>query len=86
MRADPSEMRHKTRAVVPEDIDIVLYCGSRNSFVSAREAAMMRRKGVRRIRVLEGGLAAWKAPGFPLSSELADPDAELKRLGIELLP
>lgn len=86
VRADPREIRYKTRVVVPEHIELVLYCGSRNSFVSARVAAAMRKKGVRRIQVLEGGLTAWKARGFPLSTELADPYAEMKRLGIGMFP
>jgi rhodanese-related sulfurtransferase len=86
VRADPKNLRRKTRVVVPQDVDLVLYCGSKNSFVSARVAAAMRRKGIRRIRVLEGGLAAWKARGFPLGSEFAEPYAEMKRLGIEMFP
>jgi len=86
MRADPKRMRRKTHVVVPQDVDLVLYCGSKNSFVSARVAAAMRKRGIRRIRVLEGGLAAWKARGFPLGSEFAEPYAEMKRLGIEMFP
>jgi membrane protein DedA with SNARE-associated domain/rhodanese-related sulfurtransferase len=86
VRVDPREMRQKTRFVMPEGIDIVLYCGSRNSFVSARVATVMRRNGVRRIRVLDGGLAAWNSHGFPLTTELADPYREMKRLGIDTFP
>jgi rhodanese-related sulfurtransferase len=83
VRADPKTMRRKTRV----DVDLVLYCGSKNSFVIARVAAAMRRKGFRRIRVLEGGLAAWKSRGFPLGSEVAEPYAEMNRLGmIEMFP
>jgi membrane protein DedA with SNARE-associated domain/rhodanese-related sulfurtransferase len=86
VRADPLDMRLKTRIVMPKDLDLVLYCGSRNSFVSTRVAAAMHKKGIRRIRVLQGGLAAWKALGFPLSTVLADPYTEMKRLGIEMFP
>jgi 3-mercaptopyruvate sulfurtransferase SseA len=86
VRADPAEMRHKTRVVIPEDVDLVLYCGSKNSFVSARVAAAMRKKGVHRIRILEGGLAAWKFRGFPLSMEFADPYTEMERLGVAMFP
>ena len=86
VRADPKSMRRKTRFAVPQGVDLVLYCGSKNSFVSARVAAAMRKKGIRRIRVLEGGLAAWKAHGFPLGSVFAEPYAEMKRLGIEMSP
>ncbi len=86
VRVDPGQMRRKTHVVIPADIDLVLYCGSRNSFVSARVAAAMRKKGVHRIRVLEGGLAAWKFKGFPLSMEFADPYAEMERLGVTMFP
>jgi 3-mercaptopyruvate sulfurtransferase SseA len=46
----------------------------------------MRKMGIRRILVLKGGLAAWKAHGFPLSTPFVDPYAEMKRLGIEMFP
>jgi 3-mercaptopyruvate sulfurtransferase SseA len=45
-------------------MDPVLYSESKNSFVSARVATALRKKGVRQIRVLVGGLTAWKARGF----------------------
>jgi len=86
VRADPQRMRQGRRIVMPKDLDLVLYCGSKNSFVSARAALAMRKHGIRRIHVLQGGLAAWKALGFPLSTELADPNAEMKRLGIQIFP
>jgi membrane protein DedA with SNARE-associated domain/rhodanese-related sulfurtransferase len=86
LRADPTELRRKRRVVVPENVDLVLYCGSKNSFVSARVALRLREHGIRRIRILEGGLSAWKDLGFPMSTELADPQAEMERLGIEAYP
>jgi membrane protein DedA with SNARE-associated domain/rhodanese-related sulfurtransferase len=86
VRVDPGQMRRRTHVVIPADIELVLYCGSKNSFVSARVAAAMRKKGVRRIRVLEGGLAAWRSRGFPLSVAFADPHAEMERLGIQMFP
>jgi membrane protein DedA with SNARE-associated domain/rhodanese-related sulfurtransferase len=84
VRLDPLELRRKKRVVVPDDLDLVLYCASKNSYVSARVAIAMRRDGVQRVLVLSGGLSAWKALGFPLSSVIADPDAELVRLGIQV--
>jgi membrane protein DedA with SNARE-associated domain/rhodanese-related sulfurtransferase len=86
VRINPLEIRRKRRIVMPADLDLVLYCRSKNSFVSARVAAAMRKKGIQRIHVLAGGLAAWKALGFPISAEFADPRAELLRLGIEMFP
>jgi membrane protein DedA with SNARE-associated domain/rhodanese-related sulfurtransferase len=86
VRLDPRELRRKKRVTVPDGLDLILYCSSKNSFVSARVAATMRNHGVRRVLILSGGLAAWKALGFPLSSVTADPNAELARLGIEVIP
>jgi membrane protein DedA with SNARE-associated domain/rhodanese-related sulfurtransferase len=86
VRLDPNEVRRKNLFVVPENLDLVLYCSSKNSFVSARVAVAMRRHGIQRVLVLSGGLAAWKALGFPLSFVSADPDAELARLGIQVMP
>jgi rhodanese-related sulfurtransferase len=86
VRLDPSELRRKKLFVVPENLDVILYCSSKNSFVSARVAVAMRRHGIQRVLVLSGGLTAWKALGFPLSSVSADTDAELGRLGIEVIP
>lgn len=71
---------------MPANVDLVLYCGSKNSFVSARVAAAMRKHGVLNIRVLTGGLAAWRALKFPLSMESLDAEAEMTRLGIEASP
>ena len=83
VRVDPVKMRDDGRLVrLPDDLDLVLYCGSKNSFVSARVAATMRKRGARRIRVLDGGLDAWKELGYPLSHELVDPLTEFARLGI----
>lgn len=86
MRVDPRELRKKRRIVMPPELDLVLYCGSGSGFASARVAAIMRKRGIARIHVLAGGLKAWKASGYPLSLELADPQAEMIRLGVELFP
>ena len=34
--ADLGKVRHRTRIVMPEAMDLVLYCESKDSFVSAR--------------------------------------------------
>lgn len=86
VRLDPPELRRKKRIHVPDDVDVVVYCRSRNSFVSARVAATMRKHGIQRVRVLKGGIEAWKALGFPVSDKFADPQTELERLGMEMIP
>ena len=73
VRLDPLELRRKKRVVMPPDVNLVLYCRSKNSFVSARVAAEMRKHGVDNIYVLAGGLEGWKALGFPLSTDFAAP-------------
>ena len=45
VRLDPLEIRRKKRIVIPSDVNLVLYCRSRNSFVSARVAVAMRKHG-----------------------------------------
>lgn len=85
-RGDPTQMRRRMRILIPEDVSLVVYCQSTNSFVSARVATALRKRGVTRIRVLEGGLDAWRASGLHVSSTLRDPLAEMKRLGIETYP
>jgi membrane protein DedA with SNARE-associated domain/rhodanese-related sulfurtransferase len=86
VRLDPLEIRRKKRIVIPSDVNLVLYCRSRNSFVSARVAVAMRKHGIQNIYVLKGGLEAWKGLGFPLTEHFADMEAEVARLGIEVTP
>ena len=86
VRLDPREIRRKKHIHLPDDVSVVIYCRSKNSFASARVAAAMRKHGIQGVQVLAGGLDAWKALGFPLSAEFADPLTELKRLGVEVDP
>jgi 3-mercaptopyruvate sulfurtransferase SseA len=67
-------------------VNLVLYCRSRNSFVSAPVAVAMRKHGIHNIHVLAGGLEAWKGLGFPLTEQFADVEAEVARLGMEVSP
>jgi membrane protein DedA with SNARE-associated domain/rhodanese-related sulfurtransferase len=86
VRLDPLEIRRKKRFHIPDDVSVVIYCRTRNSFASARVAAAMRKHGMERVQVLAGGLEAWKALGLPLSDKFADSQTELDRLGIEVQP
>jgi membrane protein DedA with SNARE-associated domain/rhodanese-related sulfurtransferase len=86
VRLDPLEIRRKKRFVIPDDVNPVIYCRSRNSFVSARVAVAMRKHGIHNIHILEGGLEAWKRLGFPLSEHFADIEAETARLGMQVSP
>lgn len=86
VRLDPLQIRHKRRIYMSANVELVLYCSSKNSFVSARVAAAMRKHGIQRIRVLAGGLAAWKALQYPLQIGSVDPEVEMARLGIVMFP
>src|SRR5271170_2151399 len=86
IRLEPLEIRRRKQIHVPDDVALVIYCRSRDSFVSARVAVAMRKHGIRRVQILDGGLEAWKALGFSLSEKFADPQTELNRLGIEVQP
>jgi membrane protein DedA with SNARE-associated domain/rhodanese-related sulfurtransferase len=46
--------------------DVVLYCASPNEATSVRVALQLKRKGISRVRPLEGGLAAWMALNLPV--------------------
>jgi membrane protein DedA with SNARE-associated domain len=54
-------------AELPRDRDVVLYCRCPNEASSARVALLLRRRGVTRVRPLEGGLDAWIELGLPLN-------------------
>ena len=86
VRLEPAEIRRKKQIQVPDDVNVVIYCRSKNSFVSARVAVAMRKHGIRKIHLLAGGVEAWKASGFPVSNTFADPKTELERLGVEMTP
>jgi hypothetical protein len=82
----------RSRAPLPwrmrilSDVNLVVYCRSRNSFVSARVGVAMRKHGLHNVHVLTGGLKAWKGLGFPLTEQFADIEAEVARLGMEVSP
>jgi membrane protein DedA with SNARE-associated domain/rhodanese-related sulfurtransferase len=83
VRIDPARLRSRPHAVVPGDIDIVLYCSSKNELTSARVAAALQKRGIDRVWVLEGGLEAWRAENRPVSL-LSSVEEVAERLGIEL--
>ncbi|MGC3974109.1 MAG: VTT domain-containing protein [Nitrospira sp.] len=57
------EHRHQE---IPRDRDIVLYCSCPNEVSSARTAFLLKKKGIHRVRPLEGGLDAWRERQFPV--------------------
>jgi rhodanese-related sulfurtransferase len=62
----PPEEVLKTPTLLPRDEDIVVYCtcpGDKTSLSVLRRALAL---GFTRIKFLTGGLAAWKARGYPV--------------------
>jgi membrane protein DedA with SNARE-associated domain/rhodanese-related sulfurtransferase len=86
VRVDPSRLRTIPHFVVPEGVDIVLYCASRNDFVSARVARSLEKRGIVDVWVLEGGLKAWIAEGRAVTLALSTGPEMAARLGIVLPP
>lgn len=83
LRLDPSRLRSSPNIEVPDDVSIVLYCASGGDMVSARAAVGLKRVGIEKVWVLEGGLDAWRQHGFPVAQpEEADVVAE--RIGVRL--
>jgi membrane protein DedA with SNARE-associated domain/rhodanese-related sulfurtransferase len=54
--------------VIPRDRDIVLFCSCPNEATAARMALRLHKLGITRIRPLAGGLAGWRARGFPMQA------------------
>ncbi len=59
------EIEHRHHEI-PRDRDIILYCSCPNEVSSARTALLLKKKGIHRVRPLEGGLDAWRERKFPV--------------------
>ena len=55
---------------IPRDREIVLYCTCPNEVSSARTALLLKKKGIHRVRPLEGGLDAWRERKFPVERRM----------------
>ena len=86
-RVDPSRL---------QEVSAYQYSGStstsfcipprRGDIVSARAAMALRRIGVEKVWVLEGGLKAWREQGFPVSQSPEIPEVVAERVGVKLPP
>lgn len=68
------ELEHRHHEI-PRDRDVILYCSCPNEVSSARTALLLRKKGVHRVRPLEGGLDAWRERKFPVKRRPSKPSA-----------
>ena len=55
---------------IPRNREIVLYCTCPNEVSSARTALLLKKKGIHRVRPLEGGLDAWRERKFPVERRM----------------
>jgi len=51
--------------------EVILYCSRPNRAAGARAAIQLERRGVGRVRPLEGGFARWHNLGFPVEKTVA---------------
>ena len=51
---------------LPRDRELVVYCACPNEASAAKLAALLRRRGFKRVRPLLGGIDAWEAAGLEL--------------------
>jgi rhodanese-related sulfurtransferase len=85
-RVDPSRLRKSPHITVPNDVDVILYSSSGGSVASARAAMGLKRIGIDKVWVLDGGFKAWRKQGFPVSQSPEEPEIAAERVGIKLPP
>lgn len=61
----PAEDLPERHAEIPRDREVVLYCTCPDEITSAKQALRLRRRGVRHVRPLQGGLSAWRDADLP---------------------
>jgi membrane protein DedA with SNARE-associated domain/rhodanese-related sulfurtransferase len=83
-RVDPTHLRTSPHITVPDDVEIILYSSSGGGTLSARVALALKRIGVDKVWVLEGGLKAWREYGLPVAQFLEAPDVIAERFGVRL--
>ena len=84
LSVDPSILRRSPHISIPNDVKIILYCSSGSDMVSARAAVGLKRIGVNKVWVLEGGLKAWREHGLPVSQFQEAPEVVAERYGVAL--
>jgi len=83
-RVDPSRLQKSPHLSIPDDLDIILYSSSGGEIVSARAAMALRRIGIEKVWILEGGINAWRGQGFPVTHRLEVPEVVAARVGVRL--
>jgi rhodanese-related sulfurtransferase len=63
MSVEELEDRHHE---IPRDRDVILFCACPNEVTAARMALLLKKNGIKRVRPLAGGVAAWQERNFPV--------------------
>jgi membrane protein DedA with SNARE-associated domain len=62
----PAEQLPERHREIPRGVEVILYCTCPDEATSARAAVRLRRRGVSRVRPLEGGFDAWQERDYPI--------------------
>jgi rhodanese-related sulfurtransferase len=65
-RIHPDNVLAKPSSLIPHDKDAVVYCTCPGDKTSRAVMLQARSVQLNRVKFLEGGLAAWKAKGYPV--------------------
>ena len=72
---EPAVLEAGLRRAGVRDGDAVVVYDQQTSLAAARAWWVLRWAGVSQVRVLDGGLAAWRAAGFEVTTEVPEPTA-----------
>jgi rhodanese-related sulfurtransferase len=69
-----------TLGPIPRDREVVVYCACPDEASAVTVALMLRARGFRRVRPLEGGIDAWSSAGFLCDTVSVSPTGEAGNL------
>jgi len=70
----PAEQLEQRHHEIPRNQNIILFCACPNEATAAKMAMVLKRKGIRRVRPLAGGIDAWRELGYPLKMMVSKED------------
>lgn len=78
LRMSVEELEHRHHEI-PRDRDVILFCACPNEVTAARMALLLKKNGIKRVRPLAGGVAAWQERNFPVEKMAVQETVELMR-------
>ncbi|HEX8751230.1 MAG TPA: DedA family protein/thiosulfate sulfurtransferase GlpE [Nitrospira sp.] len=73
LRISPEELEQRHHDI-PRDRDVILFCACPNEATAAKMALMLKRRGIRRVRPLLGGIDGWRELNYPLEMVVSKED------------